>query len=273
VFQNKSEEEATSSAFTNVVISHLYQAYTLTYNLRYREFVNVVSSLLGWGLTPGDIEKTEIQSKLAYQEHIQKCENIIYPIYDALIKAKARTGSIPKVDVVLINGGLSKLPIIRSRLREFFGRQVPIIEVPSPDLSVARGASLYHYNFVNGLDRSSNLLPEGISLEVSQGEFVLLIPANTQYPTTKPIIPQGFQLIIPEAGIPFINIPLWRGEPPHPSAKLIDRKIDLQDQAAYLQKGDIVDIHLTIDTNRQLRLDAWLHRNPNVRFSVTTQYR
>jgi len=231
--------------------------------------LEIVAPLLGLGLQPSNIDQPDIHAKLAYQEEMKKSDNVIYPIYDAMLKAKKKLGTIPHIDAVIISGGLSKLPAIRHRLQEFFGQSVPIIEVPSPDLSVAKGASLHHYNLVNGLDRSSNLLPEGISLE-AHGIFVPLIPANTQYPTSRPIIPQGFELVIPETGIPYIDVPLWRGEPPRPTAKLIDRRINLHEKTDYLQKGDIVDIQVTIDGNRHLHLEAWLRRNPRVRFEVTT---
>lgn len=268
-FRRISEEDAIDQAFHDITISYIYKTYGLNYRLTYREYADIVSSLLGWSFRFEDIENLDVQRKLAYQEALRKSDNIIFPIYDAMMKARNRLGRTPNIDVVLVSGGMSKLQILRHRLRDFFGKSTPIIDVPSPDLSVARGAVLHHYNLVHGLDRTSNLLPEAISLEVG-GSFVQLVPANIEYPTTQPIIPKGFQLIIPGSGIPYIDVPLWRGEPPQPTAKLIDRRIDLRDKAHILQKGDIVDIQVTIDANRHLRLEAWLQRNPYIRFEVTT---
>lgn len=267
--RDMSEEEAINQAYTDIVILYLYKTYGLNYRLTYREYMDIVRPLLGWDLELADIERNEIQRKLIYQEEMQKSENIIMPIFDALLKAKKKLGFIPKIDAVLISGGLSKLQVIQQRLRKLFGNNVVMVEASSPDLSVARGASLHHYNLVNGLDRTSSLLPEAISLEVG-GAFVQLVAANTQYPTAQPIIPSGFQLAIPETGIPYIDIPLWRGEPPLPTAKLVDRRIDLKDKVRLLQKGDLVNIEITIDSNRHLRFNAWLQRNPDVRFEVTT---
>jgi molecular chaperone DnaK (HSP70) len=266
-----SEKDAINQVFADIRKLFLYKTYGLNYRLTYREYISIVAPLLGQSLQFSDIERSDIQRKLVYQEELQKSENIIFPIYDALLKAKKKLGTIPKIDAVLLNGGMSKLQVLRHRLQEFFGQQTPIIESPSPDLSVARGAVIHHYNLVNGLDRTSSLLPEAISLEVKgTGTFIQLVPANTQYPTNTPIVPKGIQFVIPGSGIPYIDIPLWRGEPPRPTAKLIDRRIDLRDKASGLIKGDVVDIQITIDANRHLKLEARLQRNPNIRFEVGT---
>lgn len=270
--QKISEEQAIEKAFADILILNLYESYSFNYHLTYREYSRVIAPLLGWSFELQDIEHSDIQQELASPDVSQKSNNIIFPICDAILKAKKTLGldTIPQIDAVLISGGMSKLQVLRHRLRKFFGPHTPIVEVLSPDLSVARGAVVHHYNLVHGLDRTSNLLPEAISLEVAAKTFVQLVPANTQYPTTTPIVPKGFQLIIPGSGIPHLDIPLWRGEPMRPTAKLFDRRIDLRDKADLLHAGDEVDIQVTIDANRQLKLEAWLRRNPRIRFGVTT---
>lgn len=270
IFAGLTEEQAMDQAAVDVVISFLYRTYGLNYHLSYREYVEIISPLLGLNLQLSDIDNPAVQRKLEYQREYRKCENIIMPIFDALLKAKRALGYVPSIDAVLVSGGMVKLHIIRQRLRDFFGESTPIIEAPSPDLSVARGAAIHHYNIVHGLDRTSNLLPDAICLEISKGVFIPLVPAHTKYPTAKPIVPEGVEIFIPRDRIPYLDIPLWRGEPPHPTAKLIERRIKFGDKAASLSKGDIVDMQITINANRELKLEAWLRGKPEIRFEVTT---
>lgn len=77
-------------------------------------------------------------------EHIADQRNIIYPILDVLKKAENKLGEGNfHIDEVIVNGGMSKFYLITDRLKEFFGKE-PIIAL-DPDLSVARGAAIYHH--------------------------------------------------------------------------------------------------------------------------------
>ena len=77
-------------------------------------------------------------------ENISNTRNIIYPILDVLYKAskKLETENLV-VDEVILNGGMSKFYMIKDRIHKFFGF-MPNVMV-NPDLSVARGAAVYHY--------------------------------------------------------------------------------------------------------------------------------
>jgi molecular chaperone DnaK (HSP70) len=143
-----------------------------------------------------------------------------------------------------------------------------VIESPSPDLSVARGAVIHHYNIVHDLVRTFSVLPDTISLEVGSGNFIPLVPSNTKYPTEQPIRLERIELTIPRDNIPYLDIPLWRGEHPHPTAKLLDRRINFREKSTSIKKGDILDLQISIDDNRQLILEAWLRDKPDVRFEV-----
>lgn len=262
------EEDAMNQAETDIQILFLYNNYNLNYTLTYHEFIEVIEPLLGQGLSLKDIDNLQIRQKLAYQQEYPKSENIIMPVFDALSKAQSKLGSVPKVDAVIVNGGMSKVHIVRQRMKEFFGSDVPIIESPSPDLSVARGAVIHHYNIVHNLVRTSSILPDAISLEVGSRKFISLIPSNTKYPTERPIRLERIELTIPRDDIPYLDIPLWRGEPPHPTAKLIDRRINFEQKSIPIKKGDILDLQISIDGNRQLILEAWLRDKPDIRFEV-----
>ncbi|MBR2527471.1 MAG: Hsp70 family protein [Blautia sp.] len=77
-------------------------------------------------------------------ESVENTRNIIYPILDVLHKASLKFGTDDfKVDAVILNGGMSKFYMVTDRVRRFFGFD-PIVAL-DPDLSVARGAAVYHY--------------------------------------------------------------------------------------------------------------------------------
>lgn len=69
--------------------------------------------------------------------------NIIYPILECLAKAKRKMGNDFEVTTVLLNGGMTYFPPIKDRLNSFFGFKCQ--DCLDGDLSVARGASYYHY--------------------------------------------------------------------------------------------------------------------------------
>ena len=70
-------------------------------------------------------------------------EDIIDPILDVLKKAQTelKSSEIPKPDIILLNGSMSKLHTIQKRLKVFFG--FPPDDVGDLDLAVARGAAVY----------------------------------------------------------------------------------------------------------------------------------
>lgn len=69
--------------------------------------------------------------------------NIIYPVLECLAKAKRKMGNDFDVTTVLLNGGMTYFPPIKDRLNSFFGFKCQ--DCLDGDLSVARGASYYHY--------------------------------------------------------------------------------------------------------------------------------
>ncbi len=70
--------------------------------------------------------------------------NIIFPILEVLKKCADKLGRDDfKIDAVIMNGGMSRFYMVKDRLKEFFGFE-PIVAL-DPDLSVGRGAAVYHY--------------------------------------------------------------------------------------------------------------------------------
>lgn len=99
------------------------------------EVEQILRKFMGEGLSLEDYRRFE---------SITDTRNIIYPILDVLKKAACKLGNDNvRIDEVILNGGMSKFYMVTDRLNKFFGFE-PIVAL-DPDLSVSRGAAVYHY--------------------------------------------------------------------------------------------------------------------------------
>ena len=117
-----------NSAKTRINIPVLGASFQLTLS----EYKEIASSLLAYNLTLEAVNSN----------------NIIYPIIDVLKKWEEKFGSIPTPDAVLLNGSMTRFYTIQERLEHFFP-DVPISNLGNPEIAVARGAVVEHYNMHN----------------------------------------------------------------------------------------------------------------------------
>ena len=115
------------TATTTISMPILKPGFSLSLSLS--EYEKIVSPLLAYSLTLETVNS----------------KNIIYPIIDVLKKWEEIHGSIPTPDAILLNGSMTRFHTIQKRLENFFG-DVPISQVGDPEISVARGAVIEHYN-------------------------------------------------------------------------------------------------------------------------------
>lgn len=119
--------------------------YDCTNTMTLAEFEACLRPLLGEAYTFDDYPRAN-----AAQD-----AGIIAPILDVLAKAADKLGETPRIDAVILNGGMSRLYLIEDRLERFFGFRP--IKSNDPDKAVARGAAVYHYYLKrNGLYLSSH---------------------------------------------------------------------------------------------------------------------
>ncbi len=116
---------------------NLYNGYPFERDLSKEEMMNFIRPLLGEQLTMDSVKNIE---RIKNEKDIN---NIIYPILDVLAKARARYGGEVPVDYVVLNGGMSKFFPVIERVKKFFGKDP--ITLNDPDMSVAKGAAIYHY--------------------------------------------------------------------------------------------------------------------------------
>ncbi len=140
-------------------------------------------------------------------------DTIIAPILDVLEKAARhyeRHGGDLAVDAVILNGGMSKLYLVKERIREFFGLEP--ITTADPDLSVANGAAVYAavkeiYNLQNHITIKRHVQNDDLYLGLSAGANDILICAGDELPYNKEI--EGYRIV---RGTQSIEIPIKRGE-------------------------------------------------------------
>ena len=105
----------------------------VNYNLSWDEYENIISDFLANDLC---LESPHCSSR---------ADNIIDPILKVLDDAKTdECPDRPKVDIVLLNGGMTKLPVIEQRLKKLFGEGVIVYsDSDKADQAVALGAIYY----------------------------------------------------------------------------------------------------------------------------------
>jgi molecular chaperone DnaK len=109
-------------------------------------------------------------------------ERTLAPCRQVLTDAELKVGDI---DEVILVGGQTRMPLVQTRVREFFGRD-PSKSV-NPDEVVAAGAAIQGAVLDGSVDGVLllDVVPLHIGVETQGGVFSVLIPKNTTIPTRK----------------------------------------------------------------------------------------
>ncbi|MDE0018871.1 MAG: Hsp70 family protein [Candidatus Poribacteria bacterium] len=111
------------------------------YNLTLCEYEKVIAPLLAHHLT---LNSNPMSSAS------KSSDNIIDPILNVLEKGQQKFGSEEtiKPHAVLLNGAMTNLYTVQKRLKTLF-QNVPVSPILDPDIAVARGAVIAHYDKYN----------------------------------------------------------------------------------------------------------------------------
>lgn len=208
-------------------------------------------------------------------DQIKDTRNIIYPILDVLSKAAEKLGTAEvRVDAVIVNGGMSKFYMITDRLKGFFGFE-PIVAL-DPDLSVARGAAVYHY-YLHKYDEmqddmrilgemekgeqarpaphhviewGKNILNDSLYLGVKNGAVHKIIPTGAEIPYTSDKM-TGFKI---EPGQNKIAIPIKSRNLDGSYRIIANGNISFREHYA---NGAYVTFEICLGINRVLTMKAW----------------
>lgn len=226
---------------------------TFDYVLTVEEYRQVMTPYLAPDLSMKSLENFDALAG--------RTENIIYPVLDVLNKARLKLGHVPKIDAVLLNGGMSKLFAVRERIRDFFGFDP--LEVGDPDLAVARGASVYHYWRHLGV-KTPEIQNDDIGIGIQDGKVHKLILAGTTLPYTTDI----FEFAIPENGAAFIDLPFYKGTRADimpPNRRIASRRIRFNSP---LPAETPVDLQATVNEAGTMTLTVWNPEAPDIHYTV-----
>jgi molecular chaperone DnaK (HSP70) len=139
------------------------------------------------------------------------CKNLIWsftnPIRESLESAKLEK---EQIDEVIMVGGMTKSPLIRSNVELCMNKNVNCSI--NPDNVVSIGAAIHGFMINNNIDISDKLLlvdrtSLSIGVELSEGIFDIIIPRGTMIPSKK-----TKKYTTDKDNIEYINIKIYEGE-------------------------------------------------------------
>ncbi len=237
--------------------------------IRYAVDVRIMETILApflcQDLSLDLVEQLDPQQAFDQSPFTDRLDTLVVPVLEILLKARARLGSLPQLEAVLHNGGMTYFPLIKARLQSLLGPNVLHFQ-PNPDFAVARGAALYAAGAQGQAARRIN--PSHISLEVKTAGKPSLIPLVAQgqaYPYRRLV--KG--LAVPDAQQGNLNFPIWVGmgsRPGHGTVLQRFRSACLNDVAqAGLSPGSRVDLEVDYGFDERLKLTLVHPDDPKVR--------
>lgn len=234
------------------IIQTPFENKVFDYDLTLEEYEDIISPLLAKDLSLDSVNRLD---------SIKFNENIIYPILDVLQKGMTKIGSMPQVDDVLLNGGMTKLFSIQNRLEAFFG--FPPITAGDPDKAVARGATVYHYDLHQNI-RHARILNDTIGIQITSG-VKHLVEAGTVLPLDSP---KPIDRLVVDEDSSSLELPFYLGsrrDTNPPNRKIALRRVRFQRP---LKKGEPIFIQVKVDESGIMTLEGWPKANPNEKFEV-----
>lgn len=236
------------------IIKTPFENQVFQYDLTLSEYEEIIEPLLASHLTLGAVQQLDTLST---------CDNIIYPILDVLRKAEQKIGSVPSVDAVLLNGGMTKFHTIQKRLEILFG--LPPITAGDPDKAVARGAVVYHYDLHRGI-KPSRIVNDTINIEIDGDKVKPLVEAGTILPLPQP---KPIPNLHVSENSRSLRLPFYLGsgkDTQPPNRPILERTVRFQRQ---LLKGEPVFMQVQVDERGIMSVEGWPETDPDQKFTVS----
>lgn len=176
-------------------------------------------------------------------------DDIISPIIDVLNKAYQSDKKIYVPDLILLAGGMTKLPLIKNRLKQFFGKEP--VSFLDPDKSVSRGASIYNYYIHHGY-KPSTIIAESILFKDQIG-LKTLVEAGTVITESKPYVKYfDSKWILSSNTSKRYALNFFRSDEQHP---ILKRYYELKNT---YPKGTPVGVEVTINSQKIMQFKVFI---------------
>lgn len=151
--------------------------------------VNECSVLIPY-ITMSEQGPVHLNQTIKVEQFKYFCRDIFGEI-QGLIKQTFQKAQLDKdwVDVIVLAGGASRMPGFREMVGDLFADVEIRVEI-NPDEVVALGAALEAGMLAGQIDhvKLSDVTSHTLGLEDHNGEFIALIPANTNYPVVESLL-------------------------------------------------------------------------------------
>ncbi|MBO1047834.1 MAG: Hsp70 family protein [Dolichospermum sp. DEX182a] len=245
--------------------------FSIFYSINYRQMQESLKDLLCLDIQPDLIDKLDPKTAFNESPFTDRRDTFVVPVLDVLLKAKDTLGKLPKIDAILLNGGMTYFPLVTERLERLLPGTL-ILSQGNPDLAVARGAALYASGT---LDRGgiSGINPTSIWLEVKdsnteESQLELLISQGQKYPYRTTL--NGFRFPIMGTGLIEFNVWVGMGSKPKQNTSLERRRYVNADKirGTNIQPGDYLNLEVEYTFDKRLWLTLVHRDRPDCRFPL-----
>ncbi len=240
--------------------------FPIRYYISKSQMAEIISPLLCEELTLASGTALDPQKAFDEPPFTDRLNTFIVPVLEVILKAKQSSGEIPKIDAVLLNGGMTYFPLVRDRLQSLFG-DVPIIDGHNPDRAVARGAALYAAGVLKSTQRVN---PTNIYLEVLEGKrsLRLLVAQGQKYPYRTVL--SGLKL--PDTSSGYLSFKVWVGmgtKPNHNTTLQRLRQVAIEEiNAANLPPNCTLNLEVEYTFDERLLLTLTPKESSEARFKL-----
>jgi molecular chaperone DnaK (HSP70) len=239
-------------------------SFPIFYSIGYRQMQEALKELLCPDIKPDLIEKLDPKTAFNESPFTDRRDTFVVPVLDVLLKAKDKFGEVPKIDAILLNGGMTYFPLIRERLEKILPGTLILAE-GDPDLAVARGAALYAAGTFRSSGGINGINPTNIWLEVTdpnteESKLELLVAHGQKYPYQTTL--NGFRLPAINEGLIGFNAWVGMGSQTNQNTTLQRTRYVHADEiwAANIQPGDYLNLEVEYTFDERLLLTL-VHRD------------
>ncbi|MCX7942975.1 MAG: Hsp70 family protein [Deltaproteobacteria bacterium] len=256
--------------FDTRIVNYIVQEFYKQYNVDLSKDMVVMQRLL----FAAENAKIELSSSFEKEVHIpfvslingkavdirqhltrQKVEELTSDLVDRTIIVceevlSAKGIDIRSIDEILLVGGQSRMPLVRKKIKEYFGKE-PHKGV-HPDEAVGIGAAL----IADSILRNENVLlidvlPMSVGISLDGKKYLKVIPRNSQLPTERSIT-----LLNSEDYVSEMKLSIYQGESPFIEANEIVGELTIFNIPRVPKGGARINVKFSVDPESIFKIQA-----------------